>query len=102
MTAPPTPDEVRRVALDMLEHAYRQVPPDLEGLVQAIAAALSTTAAQAEARGMRNVVLTREMYEAGRAQLHMGNGFAAAFAAAILASGLQTTPPAAPAEGDER
>jgi hypothetical protein len=66
------------------------------------AAALSTTAAQAEASGMRKAAAIARNFRDGNPEAWdsvatTGNRIAAA----ILASGLQTTPPAAPAEDKE-
>jgi uncharacterized coiled-coil protein SlyX len=48
----------RQAAVKMVGHAYRQVPPDIEGLAQAIAAALTSAVAaqQEELRRLREAL----------------------------------------------
>jgi hypothetical protein len=108
MTAPPTPDEMR-VAEEIVTNWITRCDnlPEIRFeqswvLLHIIAAALSTTAAQAEASGMRMAAAIARNFRDGNPEAWdsvatTGNRIAAA----ILASGLQTTPPAAPAEDKE-
>jgi hypothetical protein len=93
--APPTPDEMR-LAEQLVDDWYPGMPENRDYLVKRvaadIAAALSTTAAQAETRVRQECAEVARNYRLHEPDRVCCMGRNERIAAAILASGLQTTP----------